>query len=124
MKSMASAVLSVSVLLLIVASCTQSKEIRARYPMGMAFSQLQPDQSMMDVEEADSGDNQMPDLRRRNQVLSARFKNVFGNSKVGSEFIPRTIDAYTRKGKLATSRKEVFNWQPKKDLLDYFLLFR
>ncbi|KAI1719328.1 hypothetical protein Ddc_08534 [Ditylenchus destructor] len=100
----------------------QCKEIRARYPMAVHQPPVEIDYSfdMINIPKNPVLAMMSGDLRRR-KVLSARFKNVFGNSKVieGSEFIPQSMDDYT--GKLFSGRKEVFNWQAKKRLVDYFL---
>uniref|UniRef100_A0A915D4L8 Poly A polymerase head domain-containing protein n=1 Tax=Ditylenchus dipsaci TaxID=166011 RepID=A0A915D4L8_9BILA len=70
----------------------QSREIRARYPM--TFNHIQFPAQLSDSYELTPSDLS---AKRRNPLLSARYKNVFGNSKVveGSAFIPKTMDAYT-----------------------------
>ncbi|KAL3083266.1 hypothetical protein niasHS_011068 [Heterodera schachtii] len=67
-------------------------------------------------EQKQTKDNRNPmtnERLRRRKLVSTRYQSVFGQSKPlrGSEFVPINIDMYT--GKLATSRRETFNWVPR-----------
>ncbi|KAL3068143.1 hypothetical protein niasHT_038133 [Heterodera trifolii] len=67
-------------------------------------------------EQKQTKDNRNPmtnERLSRRKLVSTRYQNVFGQSKPlrGSEFVPINIDLYT--GKLATSRRETFNWVPR-----------
>ncbi|KAI3421976.1 hypothetical protein GPALN_012513 [Globodera pallida] len=60
------------------------------------------------------GKDPMPNAKlNRRKLVSVRYQSVFGNSEPlrGSEYVPTNIELYT--GKLATSRREKFNWAPR-----------